>query len=277
MNTNPPPKLLLSQLKHLTPKPVADIKPKVILKAAPATPVTDSPSQPDVVVPPQEALPEIPKPKPAPAVKPIMQPASTPVDEHESLPVLQAFQQFLDIERKRTRSRMITLTLVLVVLFVLVAGISLTVALTYTRQFTKNFRDMKDQVTTVQQDAEKVNSETRNALTNFENEASRLQRDVESVSQSTTEIKARTESYDAALTKLRETVNSLAAQNDSLRTDVARLKIAWPSEPQPLHYQSIQQTARQQPAQQSDSPSTLVMPIVPRGKTNAVAWRIPLP
>ena len=275
MNTDPPPKLLLSQLKHLSPispKPGGNIKPKVILKAALPSPTPAS--QPAIAAPAQA---ERDIPNPTPVNKPVVHPNSDLANTQESLPVLQAFQQFLDVERKRTRSRMITLTLVFIVVFILVAAISLTVALTYTRQFTKDFHDMKDQVAVVQQDAQKVNSDTRTALTNFETEASKLQSDMLNISQSTTDIKAQTESYDSALTKLREMVNSLAAQNDSLRTDVARLKNASPNQPQPLYYQSIRETTRQQLAQPDNNSSTLVMPIVPRGKTNAVAWRIPLP
>jgi methyl-accepting chemotaxis protein len=269
MNTHLPPKLLLSQLKHLPTKP------KVILKEQSASKNPVSQPDSDIASPVLDDL-DIPV-APVPGKIPAKSPDPTPAKPQETLPVLQAFQQFLDVERRRTKTRMVTLTLVFIAVFVVVAAMSLAVALTYTRQFRKDFLDMKDQVAVVQQDAQKVNSDTRTALQNFETEASKLQGDIQNISQSTTDIKSQTESYDGALTKLRDAVNSLATQNDSLRTDIARLKLASPNEPPALQYQSIQNASQQQLTQSDKGPSTIVVPIMPRGKTNAVAWRVPLP
>jgi len=267
-----PPKLLLSQLKHLSTKPGGTAKPAAILEPPAAEP--DSTVQLDIEAPASNDM-EI--TSLAPDKSPVKPQPSAPEKPQESLPVLQAFQQFLDVERKRTRTRMITLTLVFIAVFVVIAAISLTVALTYTRQLRKDFLDMKDQVAVTQQDAQKVNNDTRTALQTFETEASKLRGDVLSVSDSTAAIKSRTESYDAALGKLSETVNSLVIQNDALRSDMARFKSPQQTEPEPLRYQSIRESKQPQPAETDRSPSTIVMPIVPRGMTNAVAWRIPLP
>ena len=175
---------------------------------------------------------------------------------------------------------MVTLTLVLIVVFVAVAAISLTVALVYTRQFRNDFTDMKGQVSEFQRASEKLNEDTTSKLQNFDGE-------IRDVASTATDVKARAEQHDVALSKLQDSVVTLETQNDVLRTDLARLKSGFPAvsstvedlqkQVNKLSYQSIRKTIEEQKLPPQTSRQALVMPIVPRGKTNAVPWRIPCP
>jgi hypothetical protein len=285
-NTSLPPKLLQTQLKHLVAVPIPAIRPKSVLKKPIPKPLPEQPgtepedvpvSEPTVVAAAPTVLPSGPVEKPLP----LPTPKSAQLEKKaESLPVLDAFQQFLDVERKRSRSRMVTLTLVLIVVFVAVAAISLTVALVYTRQFRNDFTDMKGQVSEFQRTSEKLNEDTRTSLQKFDGE-------VRDVASTATDAKARAEQHDAALSKLQDSVTLLETQNDVLRTDLARLNSGFPAvsstvedlqkQVARLSYKSIRQTTEDQKLPAQVSRQALVMPIVPRGKTNAVPWRIPFP
>jgi hypothetical protein len=277
-----PPKLLQTQLKHLTAVPDADAGPKVVMKKPIPKPLPEQPKAEDVPVAEPVVVASAPTALPlTPVEKPRLAPKSVGLEKKaESLPVLDAFQQFLDVERKRARSRMVTLTLVLIVVFVAVAAISLTVALVYTRQFRKDFTDMKGQVSEFQSVSEKVNEDTKNRLQNFDGQ-------IHDFANTATDVKTRAEQHDLALSKLQDSVTILETQNDMLRTDIVRLKNGFPAvsssvedlqkQVAKLSYKSIRQTTEEQKLPPQVSSQALVMPIVPRGKTNAVPWRIPCP
>jgi hypothetical protein len=185
----------------------------------------------------------------------------------ESLPVLTAFQQFLDKERRRMRARIFTLIMFFTAIMLLgVAGILLAARVFQTR--------MQRELNRLETDIANVDSSGQSALSRLQAEAVSLRKEVDAeksarkdLSGSRAEIEARIDAYAKRLDKVLATTEVLQVENTTLQTRLEKLK------------EQIRLAATSDRTSSIDtrSSSTMALSIMPRGGKHARQWRVPIP
>jgi chromosome segregation ATPase len=286
MNTKLPPKILPIVVKDLAtpPNPAGDNK----QETGKETPLPGPRATQPIAQAPVAETPV--KTNTAPnAERKILKRQSFEIEEKpDSLPVLEAFQEFLDAERKRTRTRMAVVALILLVVSIGTAAVSLIIV----QEHSKHLKLMQEQISQFQKESQDINAATKSSLAGFDEEASKLRKDIEVekkvISEAAEEMKMRAEGQDTTFAKIRETISALEAQNDSIRSDLATIHGGWPTlstsveslqkEMAKMRSKNSRETVAQASPRQAHKMETrITMPLVPRGSTNTVTWQIPLP
>jgi DNA repair exonuclease SbcCD ATPase subunit len=184
----------------------------------------------------------------------------------ESLPVLTAFQQFLDRERRRMRARIFVLIMFFSAIMLLtVAGL-----LFAARTFQARIQDDLDRLQT---DINSVGNSGQSALSQLQAEASDLRKELDmeknarkNLSGNRTEIESKINAYAKRLEKLTATTELLQAENAILQTKLGKLK-------------DQVRIAATSPgnAVGRRSGSTMTLSVLPRGGKHARQWRVPIP
>ncbi len=218
----------------------------------------------------------------------------------DALPVLEAFQRFLDNERARMRRRLVavTVTLLLLVGIGVAAGLIAIYMLSdaVTREQASNadrVRELAGAVTASQTASEAALVRLRDELTRAR-EALHTDQAVLGASQSN--IVASVSAYQASLAAIQKLASGLQADNAKLAVDLAAMTARWPDvsnrvaelEAMQLVPQasdvSAPPTPREVPAPVNSrggaAPSfvagpTVGLAIVPQGQTHPVRWQLP--
>ncbi len=206
------------------------------------------------------------------------------------LPVLQAFQRFLDAERRRARSRMLALTALALFILVTVGGAGVFMGVMFMDRTRADINDIRRTMTNVEGDAIQLKSKTQITLARLSSEAESLRGEIardkkERVSEITTQIGAQTKEIDN-LTKL---AAGMKAENEFLRAELRRLALCLPAlsndvtavmlELSRLRSAAPAPTIAPAEAEQGKGKTAesivFLMPVRP-GK-GSVAWRLPIP
>lgn len=171
----------------------------------------------------------------------------------KSLPVLAAFQEFLDSERRRARNLMITLSMFFVAVLLSVLATSLFVGMTFLNQIRGDFRDVQSDVNVSREMSMKTRSDTESVLASFASDATNLRDD-----------------YDGKLKQVMEEVATFELENSSLKKEMDNLMTRL--EALNISLESVDEHRISSPAD-----STIAMSIVPRGGNRSTAWRLPIP
>lgn len=150
-----------------------------------------------------------------------------------SLPVLEAFQEFLDNERKKARRRMMTLTGIFVAVL-LIAGGGVGSAITWQmKRMAVDYDTVSAQAADLQAKLATVGEQTRSSLETLE---TRLGKD----SQTTrarhdellaahTDMAGRVEAEGTRMAEMQTILDRLASENSALKDDLERVMKDWPS------------------------------------------------
>jgi len=227
-----------------------------------------------------------------------------------SLPVLEAFQEFLDNERKKARQRMMILTSAFVVIL-LIAGAGAGTAVYFQMQ-----RMAVDYDTVSSRASEleaKLATEGENRQTALEAIETRISKDAKSSRTRHDELLAaqanvadRVEAGTTRMTDMQGVLDRLASENAALKEDLARVMKDWPSVTRQVKELTALQTpratkptgrsaAKPAPAAaekvaRTDAPEStetiepekavaktdaLALTIVPPGESLGIRWRLP--
>ncbi|MBN1558198.1 MAG: hypothetical protein JW951_08635 [Lentisphaerae bacterium] len=196
----------------------------------------------------------------------------------EPLPVLEAFQEFLELERQRTRRRF----------WALMAGFAAIVLLLGAGGIVGGywlFHHVDDSVAAIRADVSAGQEAARTALDTVASKAAALRRQLDAGRETLAGLRARLEQgeQDRAedLDRLRELVTGLEVRNDVLETELAALKTApappaarFPREPDLLPDRPLPALPGDTLAA-SNAPLAIRLPIP--GRTAGIPWRLPLP
>jgi len=196
-----------------------------------------------------------------------------------SLPVLEAFQEFLDAERARTRKKMMALTTSFVVLLVLLAGAVGGLAYFLMNRVNDDMDDVRGRFGSLRQLSLQTRNDAGKAMDLARAEAQRLREDMERERVAGTEFATQQISKQADLTRtqmaaldqklarLDEVLGMLELENTTLRTDLGTVE-------------SRVLTLASPPSEGTISPAetaTLAFAITPRGSDRPSNWLLPLP
>lgn len=207
----------------------------------------------------------------------------------ESLPVLEAFQTFLDAERDRMRQSVRRLTLLFTTILLIVGGLSMALGLVfYTRIKNdaaisqKTLEQLQNRLATISTDTSTLNRLTDDAAT--------LRGTLDRHQSSLTKAATLVTSHDSELGTMKQTIATQEAEILTLRRALFGMQSKW-GELDNAVAKALQtaEAAREAvsapvreapltaPASPVDKHTTLALHITPRGKTRAVAWRLPIP
>ncbi len=218
----------------------------------------------------------------------------------DSLPVLAAFQEFLEIERRRTRGRMLTLTLLFLLVLFAGGGIAGFLGLSYYRQTKQQTQavktelaDLRNQVTTGTFGLAPFS----NLLTRASHLQSAVDEGMSILASEQDGLAMRVEGLNTNVANLHSTIARLQDENDQITRQMEARVSQWQSitgevdRLMALLAQASPALSPGTPASRIPAPSSweapapvatesrnlsLVLAIIPEGSTRAVDWRIPL-
>lgn len=211
----------------------------------------------------------------------------------ESLPVLEAFQSFLDAERKKTRKRIMAVSVFFLILIGVASGAAVMAGMLLAKQVKKDVSGMRDEVSAVRSEARKYQQDVEKALSSFTTEAEKLREEVKKeTAAGSSELTSQVSSYNEELAELKTTLQTVENENTVLRGDLTRLQTGFPAFSNDIH-RVIQEllggsrrppaaevgpVAVAQPVRKAAGPSQdLIIALTPANSANTVAWCIPIP
>lgn len=204
-----------------------------------------------------------------------------PASDRGSLPVLEAFQEFLDNERRGTQRRIRMMAAVFGALLAAMGGVILFVSLAH-------FGRMRNALQRVHADV----SAYRDAALRAENtaaqgfaDAAQAARTLESRLAAGTQILDRTQlrlqaldgRVDDGLTNLHSLLTSLRAENASLRDALQTVETRLPLIYRDLDLALARRVEEQKTAEPRSRPAILAISIRPPDAASELEWRIPIP
>lgn len=211
----------------------------------------------------------------------------------EPLPVLEAFQQFLEAERKRSRRRIIILSTAFstVLLVVVISGIIMGASML--RPLHDNYRKMQSDMDAFNRATSRSKGKIDDMFERFGKQDRRLveelARERQSVAETKEKLSNKTKQFEDDVARIHRLMGRLHAQNRELRKSIAEQNelipalIAEASTPghsvEPANAESPVGPLRSASSQVKGQPKreTLRLAIRPDGFESSVAWRIPIP
>jgi cell division protein FtsB len=226
----------------------------------------------------------------------------------KSLPVLAAFQEFIEDERKRSQNRMLILSGFFLVVLISVIGVVLTIGTFVFRHMREEVTDVRRNFGELQKDSMASKASVDSSLARFQGQADGLRYHMEKQDRQLDEAKKSLaqseETHDKKLAELRRVIESLETENSVLKTGLTELKTDLPSITQqvdtalaeleselaairrlPKATTTTQVVVQVASASAAGAPrvaahgrgESVVLPITPRGKNRIVDWRLPIP
>lgn len=212
----------------------------------------------------------------------------------ESLPVLEAFQKFLDVERRKTRRRIMAVSIVALILIAVAGGAAVVAGLLLAGRVKQDVTGMQEQVAAVRAEARSSRTEVENALVTFAARTESLRAEIASAQTSgAAEVTAKIGEYNGELEKLTATLQAIEEENRILKGDVVNMKTELPALSNDIR-RAVQELlkGRQLAAPISSKPvaavakpvgdapmviQDLVVAVTPADSERTVPWCIPIP
>ena len=218
----------------------------------------------------------------------------------DSLPVLQAFQDFLESERKHARRQIMTVTSFFLLLFLIITGAGAFFGYVYFGKMNNEIALMSNEIVFLNGELNQTKStmsiETKKLLSGLADRTDALSTRIVDgdvlIKQATAEISSTfSNSMTASFAEFDQIRNSLAAlqkENRSLRQDLATINVTPPptspsmemassSSSYPSETSTSLPAVRKVPkAPTSSALSPLEIGILAPGSSNAMKWRIPI-
>lgn len=211
-----------------------------------------------------------------------------PGDQLSSLPVLSAFQEFLETERRRTRRRLLSLAIVLVSVFLAIGGASWLVAVRVFNGFVESAQRMQAQMTSMRSESATLREDVMKSLGAAAGESERIGRWMtakEEAWAAAEDLPRQLAAYSNDLAALRNVLTNLATSNTALRGEIEQLRNA---------VSSMERTAASAGAQQASSPRSdnasragspaapaattrMTLSLVPADQREPIPWRVIIP
>ena len=224
----------------------------------------------------------------------------------ESLPVLAAFQEFLDVERRRTRSRMLALASLFLIVLLVGGGAAALVGYSYYLKTSDQAAAMQDSLERLRARVEDDQGGALSALSSLQARTKIMEQTFDS-QMATFEVEqnglsALLAGMNTNLAGLHGTIARLQNENARLHNQVEMNAVDWqavtnrveeilallaqapplappvtPRTPEPVAAGRPPSPVPESPRAATPRRDSMVLAILPVGKTRAVDWRVPLP
>jgi hypothetical protein len=223
----------------------------------------------------------------------------------DSLPVLAAFQEFLDVERRRSRGRMLALTFLFLILLLALGGVAGLLGLSYYRKTHAETQAVQAGLNALRTDVD-ASFTALGALSNVASRASVLEEtfDKEMAALATEQdgLSTQLAGMNTNLAGLHSTIARLRVENAQLSEKMEQSAAEWqmmtsqvdrimgllaqvqpPARPAGSSPEATEkEDAADAPAEVALSPApppreSIVLAIIPKDEVRAVDWRVPLP
>ncbi|MFO7871887.1 MAG: hypothetical protein R6V03_10720 [Kiritimatiellia bacterium] len=144
-----------------------------------------------------------------------------PGEAGESLPVLRAFEEFLESQRREARKRMLGMTVFFaVVMLIAIAGAG-AAGFFLLSHFEADMQDMQNDVARMKEESLILREQTQHAIQRFGNDTGGLRdtlsRNKEAVSRIKSEMGVKSATYDRKLSRISDVVEMIKVENEKLR------------------------------------------------------------
>jgi len=218
----------------------------------------------------------------------------------DSLPVLEAFQEFLDAERRRARKRMLILTGVFAVFLVAVVGGGVVAVRRTFSGVERDFDSLKDKADAFAERTSENNKATKAALgrlhTKLSDMRSSFATEQGSIVASQSNVETKVTEYEEQVTELQQMLDGIESENASMKTELADMSAKWPAISEEIDALRTALTSRdRRPLPHVESkpsspfpasteqlvaalgqPATVMLTVVPPGDDHGIRWRLPL-
>ena len=191
----------------------------------------------------------------------------SPATRRPSLPVLEAFQEFIEMERRRARRRLLITATFFLILFFVLGGTVITAGILFYNSVAADMRDVRDELTVTDAQARDSEQRTQSTLERYASDAlawrgelaNKTQRFLRNYSGLSDQIAKTGEDVRG----LREALDELREENTAMRLQLAQQR-GNPSRGQALSEESV-------------PPVFLSVFIQPEGIDQPIPWRLPIP
>ena len=192
------------------------------------------------------------------------------------LPVLEAFQRFLDAERRRTRNRMMVLTALFVLVLIIAGAVSVIVGARLFRNTEKEIQGVQEHVAAIENETHGLRDEARSMINRA---AASLQKKHLALARTS---KAQLEQHDDNIGRMQMQVRELEAQNTVLNYELDSVREILPSLSTDLRLVvNLMEDMRPMEPELVDpllsAPESITMLIRPQGLDEEIPWRLPIP
>ena len=209
-----------------------------------------------------------------------------------TLPVLEAFQRFLDEERRRARHRMVMMSCIFAVLIVLliIAGVAVTMRLVTPVQY--SVHSMRNDMSHLARESEYTADRLDEAMKRFRRQDSdlteALRRERQALADARMTMRRETQDIASNVERMRSTVTRLELENERLRDELRVVKTEAPDPVRAMRPSPDRSVARREPpvprpssgdartAKPADRFATFSMQIRPDGSDGPMSWRMPI-
>lgn len=211
-------------------------------------------------------------------------------------PILGAFQQFLEAERRRARQHALMLTVGFVVAIFAVVGVGLVGGFAFYRHLSKNMAGVQADLQTIQSEQGKTRAETETEIRRIAQTATVLQQQVQGATSNQQHVLT---GHARTISELKDEIAKLEQHNRILNSDLEAMQDIVPSLSSDLGLvvdMLAQRKAEQPPVapanpsaapRRAPSPKTRPAPpaafvalpvtVIPHGGAEAVPWRLLIP
>jgi hypothetical protein len=145
-----------------------------------------------------------------------------------SLPVLEAFQEFIQVERRQNRHRMVMLTVFFLLVFVAAFALLLLLGAGNLNRVRADMKRMRDQVQTLDRTHGQLQEDTRTMLEKLSDQAGQIQNamadEQKNIAATRGQLVGKISSIDEELLDLRAVITELETQNSALKTNLASIQ-----------------------------------------------------
>lgn len=201
-----------------------------------------------------------------------------------SLPVLNAFQAFIEKERRQARRRMLALTFGLVAVFLVLATSAAFVGLHLFGRLAERVSLLQSQVASLRSESAALRAESKRESERLSGEGNGLRNELARLQDAATAgepPRLQLAAYSNELAQLRERVDGIASSNSTLREELLRLRAdaAARASNAVVHARASARDAEPAPAPAPGpaAAATLTIPIIPSGRNETVPWQVLIP
>jgi len=205
-----------------------------------------------------------------------------------SLPVLEAFQDFLETERQKARRRLFSLVAVFTVILLAIVATGILFGFYSQGRISSALASMRRDVTVMKHHAKNQTDGTLRSLVAVQSNNDRLARDIARERDAIKDIRARIDDQGQVsledIVGVRTSLAQLQQENDALRRSLDSVFADWSSVTGMLTRASIAPYNEPVgprrdllPTYPSLPHTTIAMTIVRAGEVDPVAWRLPIP
>lgn len=205
----------------------------------------------------------------------------------ESLPVLQAFHEFIESERKAARGKLVTLSLFFIAVVISLIAAAMFISTTFFDQIRGDMAIVQGESTAARRQLADVRRQTASALTGLGHRTDMLRADFIKDRETMEATHARTASLANRLEEMDEVIKMLELENTSIKKNMVSMTHQLPQVSNALSV-AVAEIARLQglvtePAQMdvasasSGSSTTIVASLILPGSETETAWHFAIP